>query len=139
MINRDKLKRGGLVALLLVGTSASSVGVDATSSSPLASKPSLVRKSLPSSDQRSIPAVADLVPNTCDVVEKTIPRGGDGEVGLAVRLKVGSYFALWYILNIVYNSELSCSADGLLGEVREFPVFNSCDSDVYLMRRCTNV
>ncbi|KAL7516472.1 hypothetical protein ACHAWX_001481 [Stephanocyclus meneghinianus] len=32
-------------------------------------------------------------------------RGGgtDNKVGLAVRLKVGAYFALWYILNIVYN------------------------------------
>lgn len=37
-------------------------------------------------------------------------RGGgtDDKVGLAVRLKVGAYFALWYILNIVYNSEYRC-------------------------------
>jgi hypothetical protein len=31
--------------------------------------------------------------------------GGDDEGGLLVRLKIGFYFALWYILNIVYNSE----------------------------------
>lgn len=31
-------------------------------------------------------------------------RGGDSEeAGILVRLKIGFYFALWYILNIVYN------------------------------------
>lgn len=33
-------------------------------------------------------------------------RGGVGEEGgLMVRLKIGFYFALWYVLNIVYNSK----------------------------------
>lgn len=33
-------------------------------------------------------------------------RGGDAEEGgLLVRLKIGFYFALWYVLNIVYNSK----------------------------------
>jgi hypothetical protein len=41
-----------------------------------------------------------------NVISDIVPRGGDdGEIWLAVRLKVGGYFALWYILNIVYNSE----------------------------------
>lgn len=33
-------------------------------------------------------------------------RGGTSEKGgLMVRLKIGFYFALWYLLNIVYNSK----------------------------------
>ncbi len=41
------------------------------------------------------------------VSDALLRRGGsDGEGNsLAVRLKIGGYFALWYILNIVYNSE----------------------------------
>lgn len=102
MINRDKLKYCGLVALLLVGTSSSVVDARTSSSSPLATKPSLVTKSTPSADLRSIPDVAELIPAS-DAIERTVPRGGDGDVDVAGRLKVGSYFALWYILNIVYN------------------------------------
>eukprot|EP00569_Conticribra_weissflogii_P007463 CAMPEP_0171342520 /NCGR_PEP_ID=MMETSP0878-20121228/14564_1 /TAXON_ID=67004 /ORGANISM="Thalassiosira weissflogii, Strain CCMP1336" /LENGTH=414 /DNA_ID=CAMNT_0011845215 /DNA_START=42 /DNA_END=1286 /DNA_ORIENTATION=+ len=39
------------------------------------------------------------------VSDALLRRGGSDEEGnsLAVRLKVGGYFALWYILNIVYN------------------------------------
>lgn len=35
-------------------------------------------------------------------------RGGDEDSssGLLVRLKIGGYFGLWYILNVYYNSEL---------------------------------
>ncbi len=43
---------------------------------------------------------------TDNVAKNTILRGGGGgERGLKARLRVGSYFALWYILNIIYNSE----------------------------------
>jgi solute carrier family 35 protein E1 len=48
-----------------------------------------------------------IVSNDSAQVSKIAPsfRGGDdgGAVGMAVRLKIGGYFALWYILNIVYN------------------------------------
>mmetsp|Transcript_6331 Transcript_6331/g.15755 ORF Transcript_6331/g.15755 Transcript_6331/m.15755 type:complete len:417 (+) Transcript_6331:149-1399(+) len=104
MINPAKIKYGGLLASLVLICASSVVGArTASSSSPLASKPALVAKQAPpSSDQLSIPATElDLTADA--VAEKTIPRGGDDEAGLAVRLKVCSYFALWYILNIVYN------------------------------------
>lgn len=43
-------------------------------------------------------------------------RGGDVEKGgVLVRLKIGFYFALWYVLNIVYNSKyslLQCLSEG---------------------------
>ncbi len=35
-------------------------------------------------------------------------RGGDDEdasLSLLARFKIGGYFGLWYILNVVYNSE----------------------------------
>ncbi len=34
-------------------------------------------------------------------------RGGDDDtsLGLMARLKIGGYFGLWYVLNVVYNSE----------------------------------
>ena len=99
MINPAKLKHGGLFVILLIGTTA----VDA-SIAPLASKSTLVSKS-PSA--LSVP-VTELAPTSGAidiVVDKTFPRGGDGELRSASRLKVGSYFALWYILNIIYNSK----------------------------------
>ncbi|KAL7526078.1 hypothetical protein ACHAXR_001303, partial [Thalassiosira sp. AJA248-18] len=90
-------KYGGLLALLLAGASAKT-------SPSLALKPALVTQSRRSSSALTVPAT-ELVPDhdslAKNVIEKT--RGGDGEVGLAVRLKIGSYFAVWYILNIVYN------------------------------------
>lgn len=36
-------------------------------------------------------------------------RGGAGTNSLLHRLEVGGYFGLWYILNVVYNSEYSRS------------------------------
>ena len=33
-------------------------------------------------------------------------RGGAEEDELMQRLKIGSYFGLWYALNVFYNSEL---------------------------------
>ncbi len=99
MINPAKLKHGGLFVILLIGTTA----VDA-SIAPLASKSTLVSKS-PSA--LSVP-VTELAPTSgaFDIeVDKTFPRGGDGELRSASRLKVGSYFSIWYILNIIYNSK----------------------------------
>jgi hypothetical protein len=61
----------------------------------------------PSSTVSPLDVAADLsVDSPADAI---VTRGGDAEAGegLAVRLRVGSYFALWYILNIVYNSECS--------------------------------
>lgn len=61
----------------------------------------------PSSTVSPLDVAADLsVDSPTDAI---VTRGGDAEAGegLAVRLRVGSYFALWYILNIVYNSECS--------------------------------
>lgn len=93
----------GCLLVLLIGTSA----VSAKTSPSLALKPALVTQSR---SALSLPATADLdsitrvALTTKSVVEKT--RGGDDgeEVGVAAgRLKVGSYFAVWYILNIVYN------------------------------------
>lgn len=34
-------------------------------------------------------------------------RGGAATTAVLERLKVGLYFALWYALNIVYNSKFS--------------------------------
>ncbi len=85
--------------ILLIGTLA----VDANIA-PLASKSTLVLKSPLA---LSVPA-KELAPTSGaigKVIDETFPRGGDGEPGLAARLKVGSYFAIWYILNIIYNSK----------------------------------
>lgn len=93
---------GKLVVLIGLSTN---ININAKTT-PLASKPALVPKQ-PS--PLSVPATEIISTTThdtaTDIIEKIIPRGGDGEVGLAERLKIGSYFALWYILNIVYNSE----------------------------------
>eukprot|EP00571_Detonula_confervacea_P013030 CAMPEP_0172311248 /NCGR_PEP_ID=MMETSP1058-20130122/14316_1 /TAXON_ID=83371 /ORGANISM="Detonula confervacea, Strain CCMP 353" /LENGTH=409 /DNA_ID=CAMNT_0013024369 /DNA_START=67 /DNA_END=1299 /DNA_ORIENTATION=+ len=100
-MNPAKLKHGGLLAILLISTCAVSAK---SSSSPLASKPALLVTKSPSA--LSVTAT-ELIPttheNTSDDVAKTIPRGGDGEVVAASKLKICSYFALWYFLNIVYN------------------------------------
>ena len=97
------VKCGLLAVLLLIGSSVS--GVSAKSR-----RPGFKPVALATSSIHHPPASADLLSTTHDslaksVVEKTIPRGGEGEVGLAQRLKIAGYFALWYILNIVYNSE----------------------------------
>lgn len=102
MINPAKLKHGGILAILLIGTSSAVVSAKSSSSLPLASKPALVAKS-PSALSVS---ATELIPTTVHEktdVAKAIPRGGDDEVEGANKLKVCSYFALWYILNIVYN------------------------------------
>ena len=91
--------------LLLIGTSTT---INAKKMlTPLASKPALVATNYPSvlSSQSTIDIVSkDTL--VADVIEKAvISRGGDSDVSLAHNLKIGSYFALWYILNVVYNSE----------------------------------
>jgi len=100
-----KMKHGGIIlALLLTSTTINAKKV----MTPLASKPALVTTTnYPS--VLSSPSTTDIVSKdtlVADVIEKAvISRGGDSNVSLAHNLKIGSYFALWYILNVVYNSE----------------------------------
>ena len=101
MINPTyKINYGGIIALLLIGSSTT-INAKMT---PLASKPALVTTpTYPSLATTDIVSKDTLV---ADVIEKAvISRGGDSDVSLAHNLKIGSYFALWYILNVVYNSE----------------------------------
>lgn len=63
-----------------------------------------------SSLQRSSKSALDVASPTLsvDVTNRDIAvRGGDDDSSLSLlaRLKIGGYFALWYILNVVYNSE----------------------------------
>ena len=102
-----KMKHGGILALLLFGTSTT---INAKKvMTPLASKPALLATNYPSALSTSSSATIDIVSKdtlVADVIEKAvISRGGDSDVSLAHNLKIGSYFALWYILNVVYNSE----------------------------------
>ena len=106
-----------LIVILLLGKSFI-VNANTSSIMPLASRGSAALKSKSS----ALSAVVATVPSTAlelgparddttDIaVKNSIPRGGGaGEGGLKARLKVGSYFALWYILNIIYNSEFQAS------------------------------
>jgi len=111
MIVPTKLVKGGILAVLLIGASSAVSAKTAPTTSSLALKPALATR--PSSALSSVPSTTELDDVirreglARSVVEKT--RGGDDgeEVSLVVRLKILSYFALWYILNIVYNSEYS--------------------------------
>lgn len=102
-----KIKHGGIIlALLLIGT-LTTINAKMT---PLASKPALVTTTnYPSALATSSSATTDIVSKdtlVSDMIDKAvISRGGDSDVSLAHNLKIGSYFALWYILNVVYNSE----------------------------------
>lgn len=51
------------------------------------------------------PIISDSVTFSSPSHVNTIRGGNSEERALLVRLKIGFYFALWYILNIVYNSE----------------------------------
>ena len=101
IVPTNLVKYGGIIALL-IGTSA--VTAKTSSSPSMITKPALVTPA-------HLPATANLVSLSeqhdislaRNVIEKT--RGGEGDVSLSERLRIGSYFALWYILNIVYNSE----------------------------------
>mmetsp|Transcript_3460 Transcript_3460/g.7216 ORF Transcript_3460/g.7216 Transcript_3460/m.7216 type:complete len:415 (-) Transcript_3460:317-1561(-) len=107
MIVPTKLVKGGILAVLLIGASSAVSAKTAPTTSSLALKPALATR--PSSALSSVPSTTELDDVirreglARSVVEKT--RGGDDgeEVSLVVRLKILSYFALWYILNIVYN------------------------------------
>ena len=108
MINPTyKIKHGGIILTLLLIGSSTFINAKMT---PLASKPALVTTTnYPSALSTSSSATIDIVSKdtlVADVIEKAvISRGGDSDVSLAHNLKIGSYFALWYILNVVYNSE----------------------------------
>ena len=109
MINPTyKIKHGGIILTLLLIGSSTTINAKMT---PLASKPALVATNYPSalSTSSSSTTTTDIVSKdtlVADVIEKAvISRGGDSDVSLAHNLKIGSYFALWYILNVVYNSE----------------------------------
>lgn len=104
-----------VVLLLTIGGTSKTTVVQA-SIAPLASKPTLLVSKSTSLSTLSTEATSD--GDTIDAVvtinETVVPRcGGDDEVTpLAHRLKVGGYFAVWYILNIIYNSK--CSPPKLL-------------------------
>ena len=119
MIAPTKVKYGGLLALVLLAQShhaavdAKSCSVSLKSSlsttpfcSSKSASPLSVPATLSASHDEALVSVKDAIDN---VLER---RGGADEEGTsaAVRLKVGGYFALWYILNIVYNSECHCRA-----------------------------
>lgn len=48
--------------------------------------------------------ITRLAPLKKPISMSIIPRGG-GSITLQERLKIGFYFALWYALNIIYNSK----------------------------------
>ncbi|KAL7458725.1 hypothetical protein ACHAWC_010349 [Mediolabrus comicus] len=72
---------------------------------------SLVKPRLPSSKiVRTSSSALDVTSTPLNGVDNinnalTTTRGGDGDSssGLMVRLKIGGYFGLWYILNVYYN------------------------------------
>ena len=107
-------RRGGLlsvvvVVLLTIGGTSKTTVVQA-SIAPLASKPTLLVSKSTSLSTLSTEATSDGDDAVVTINETVVPRcGGDDEVTpLAHRLKVGGYFAVWYILNIIYNSK--CAA-----------------------------
>jgi hypothetical protein len=121
-------RRGGrllsVVLLLTIGGNTSKTTVvEASISPPLASKPTLLVSKSPSVSSlssRTLSVERDATTSDCSdnigavviaMNEKVVPRGGGDDESttpllLAQRLKVGGYFALWYILNIIYNSKL---------------------------------
>ena len=87
-----------LLAALVVGASASLP--DLPSSSVHAS----VRPTIENNIGSLSPAA--LLDEEKPEVATTVARGGaEPESALLHRLKVGFYFALWYALNIIYNSK----------------------------------
>lgn len=117
-------QRGGLLSVVVV--LLLTIGGAEASIAPLASKPTLLVSKSTSLSTLSTEATSD--GDTIDdavvtINETVVPRcGGDDEVTpLAHRLKVGGYFAIWYILNIIYNSK--CSPPKLLHLLDFFNVF----------------
>ena len=125
MINPTyKIKHGGIILTLLLIGSSTTINAKMT---PLASKPALVTTTTyPSVLSTSSLETTDIISKdtlVADVIEKAvISRGGDSDVSLAHNLKIGSYFALWYILNVVYNSEL-CTYYSVLIDVFHYIVY----------------
>lgn len=108
------IRHGGFIAIFLL-TGLSIVNAN-TSIMPLASRgPASAQLAMAKSKSSAFSSVVDTTSTTItDLVAPSttttkdagnIPRGGGGGGGLRSRLKVGSYFALWYILNIIYNSK----------------------------------
>jgi hypothetical protein len=127
MISLVKRRGGRLLSVVLLltigGSTSKTTVVEASMSSPLASKPTLLVSKSPSvSTLSSTLSTVERDATTSDcsdtigasvvaMNDKVVPRGGDGDDEittplLAQRLKVGGYFAVWYILNIIYNSKL---------------------------------
>lgn len=70
----------------------------------------------------SFKSALDVTSTLSDVHSNNIAiRGGGDDVSsslsLMARLKIGGYFALWYILNVVYNSECLISVILLLQNI----------------------
>ena len=100
--------RSPIVALALLATAVSA------RQAPFGVTPAVARASSSSVQQSSKSALdaALSTPTTTDVNTNIAIRGGDDDdssLSLLNRLKIGGYFALWYILNVVYNSELICT------------------------------
>ena len=96
--------RSPIVALALLATAVSA------RQAPFGVTPAVARASSSSVQQASKSALdaALSTPTTTDVNTNIAIRGGDEDdssLSLMARLKIGGYFALWYILNVVYNSE----------------------------------
>ena len=57
-------------------------------------------------------SIVDDINDIADAGAVAVPRGGDDAApAKAGNLKIGGYFALWYTLNIVYNSEYDSITD----------------------------
>lgn len=113
----DRLLSVVVVLLLTIGGSTSKTVVEA-SIAQLVSKPKpFVSKSTSvstlsstlSTERDATSDRSDTIDTVVTINETVVPRcGGNDEVTpLAHRLKVGGYFAVWYILNIIYNSKCS--------------------------------
>ena len=96
--------RSPIVALALLAATVSA------RQAPFGVTPAVARASSSSVQQSSKSALdaALSTPTTTDVNTNIAIRGGDDDdssLSLLARLKIGGYFALWYILNVVYNSK----------------------------------
>ena len=99
--------RSPIVALALLAATVSArqapFGVTSAAVARATSSSSSVKQS-----SKSALDAALSTPLTTNVNTNIAIRGGDDDdssLSLMARLKIGGYFALWYILNVVYNSE----------------------------------
>lgn len=97
--------RSPIVALALLAATVSA------RQAPFGVTPAVARAASSSSVQQASKSALDAAlstPTTTDVNTNIAIRGGDDDdssLSLMARLKIGGYFALWYILNVVYNSK----------------------------------